>query len=321
MKKTVIGIIFGLAVGALAMQLITEYRAKPAAAAAEPAEPPAPNPTKFNAAKREAAGIKLARPKSAALTPEVKGFGRVLDATPFLALLAEAQTAAAAHEGSVKELDRLRKLNANDTNVSAQAVETAEAAEARDRAALTSARMRMSSSWGPELAGAAGAKITEALEKGGSLVRLDILPGDVPAASPKTATVALLGSSEVYPAEILGAAPTADPQMQGSSYVALVRDHMLPSGAALRVTITGEGESKNALIVPRTAIVYHQGSAWVYALGEEDTFFRRLVTLGRSTPDGVEIVEGLTEEEQIAITGPQQLLSAELQAGGAAEEE
>jgi hypothetical protein len=56
-------------------------------------------------------------------------------------------------------------------------------------------------------------------------------------------------------------------------------------------------------------------------LGEEDTFFRRLVTLARSTPDGVVIAEGLAEDEQVAIAGAQQLLSAELQAGGAAEEE
>jgi hypothetical protein len=321
MKKTVIGIIFGIALGALAMGLISQYRAKPAAAEAAAAEPPAPNPTKFSAAKRAAAGITLAKPTAVTLAPEVKGFGRVLDATPFLALIAERDTAAAAHEGSAKELDRVRKLFANDTNVSAQTVETAEAAEARDRAALTSARMRLNSSWGHELAGASSAPIVEAIEKGGALVRLDILPGDAPAAMPKEATVALLGGNEVYPAEIIGAAPTADPQMQGTSYIAIVRDHPLPAGAALRVTVTGAGEAAKALAITRTAIVYHQGSPWVYVLGEEDTFFRRLVALGRSTPEGVVITEGLTEDEQVAVTGAQQLLSAELQAGGAAEEE
>lgn len=321
MKKTVIGIIFGLAIGALAMRLITEYTAKPAAAEAEAAEPPAPNPTKFNAAKRDAAGIKLARPATASLAPEVKGFGRVLDATPFLSLLAEGETAATAHEGSLTELNRLKKLNAADANVSTQAVEAAEAAEARDRTALSSARARMSSTWGHDLAGAASAPIMEALEKGGCLVRIDILPGDSAVTAPKAATVSLFGSDEVYPAEILGVASTADPQMQGTSYVALVREHQLPAGASLRATVTGAGEAAKGLVVPRSAVVYHQGSAWVYVLGEEDTFFRRLVTLGRSTPEGVVITEGLTEEDQVAITGPQQLLSAELQAGGAAEEE
>lgn len=303
------------------MGLISQFRAKPAEAAAEPAEPPAPNPTKFSAAKRAAAGITLAKPTSMALKPEVKGFGRVLDATPFLALIAERDTAAAAHEGSAKELDRVRKLFANDTNVSAQAVEAAEAAEARDRAALTSARMRLNTSWGHELSGAASGPIVEAIEKGGALVRLDLLPGDVPAGTPKESTVALLGSKEVYPAEILGSAPTADPQMQGSSYIAVVRDHSLPAGAVLRVTVVGAGDAEKVLTIPRSAIVYHQGSPWVYVLGEEDTFFRRLVALGRSTPNGVVVTEGLTEDDQVAITGPQQLLSAELQAGGAAEEE
>ena len=321
MKKTIIGIIFGIALGALAMGLIAQFRAKPAAAEAAAAEPPAPNPTKFSAAKRAAAGITLAKPSSAALSPEVKGFGRVLDPTPFLALIAERDSAAATYEGTVKALERVKKLYANDTNVSAQAVEAAEASELRDRAALTSARMRLNSSWGRELANLATAPIVEAIEKGGALVRLDILPGEAPATMPKAATVALLGSDQVYPAEIIGAAPTSDPQMQGTSYIALVREHAMPAGAALRVTVTGAGEAQKSLVIPRSAIVYHQGSPWVYVLGEEDTFFRRLVTLGRSTPEGVVATEGLTEDEQIAVTGAQQLLSAELQAGGAAEEE
>lgn len=321
MKKTVIGIIFGIALGALAMGLISQFRAKPAAAEAEAAEPPAPNPTKFSAAKRAAAGITLAKPTSVTLAPEVKGFGRVLDPTPFLALIAERDSAAATYEGTAKALDRVKKLYADQTNVSAQAVEAAEAAEAKDRAALTSARMRLSTSWGHELAGTSSGPIVEAIEKGGALVRLDILPGDAPAALPKSATVALLGSNEVYPAEIIGSAPTTDPQMQGSSYIAIVRDHSLPTGAALRVTVTGSGESEKALTIPRAAVVYHQGSPWVYVLGEEDTFFRRLVALGRTTPEGVVVTEGLTEDDQVAVTGPQQLLSAELQAGGAAEEE
>jgi hypothetical protein len=65
--------------------------------------------------------------------------------------------------------------------------------------------------------------------------------------------------------------------------------------------------------------VYHQGSAWIFVLGEEDTFERKLVTLGRTTGDAVAILTGLEPEEQVAATGAEQLLAAELQAGGTAE--
>ncbi len=321
MKKTIIGILFGLAIGALAMRVISEYTTKPAAAEAEAPEPPKPNPTKFPPAKRDTAGIKLAAPTTETFSPEVKGFGRVLDPTPLLALLAEQENATIAHEGSAKELERQRKLFANDNNASAQAVEAAEAAEARDLAAMKAARMKINSSWGRELStGSTTGPIATALDQDASLVRLDLLPGDTPGGNPKSATVQMMGSSESYPAEILGIAPNEDPQMQGTSYLAVVR-HPLPAGAALRVTLTGPGEDRQALVVPRTAVVYHEGSAWVYVLGEEDTFFRRLVTLGRATGDKVEVTDGITADDQIAIAGAQQILSAELQAGGAADED
>jgi hypothetical protein len=74
------------------------------------------------------------------------------------------------------------------------------------------------------------------------------------------------------------------------------------------------------LVVPRTAVVYHMGSAWIYVLGEEDTFERKIVTLGRTVGDKIVIVTGVEADEQVAATGAGQLLSAELQAGGAPDE-
>ncbi len=319
MKKLVIGIIAGLAVGVIATRLLLSPSAEPAKPeAAASADKPKENPLHLNAAKREKTGVTLAKPASTMIAPEVAAFGRVLDPAPFVALVAELDTARAALAASEKDAERTKKLFEAGGNASAQAVEAAAAAAARDRTAVASARARLIASIGHPLADTANlAQMVAGLEQGRALARLDVLAGDPVAPEPKVARVGLAGASETFEATVLGVAPTADAQVQGQGFLVLLRDHPLPAGAALRATLPGLGETQPALVVPRTAVVYHQGSAWIFVLGEEDTFERKLVTLGRTIGDGVVIASGLEEGEQVAVTGAGQLLSAELQAGGA----
>jgi len=67
MKKVVLGIIAGLALGAAATWFALRHGAAAAPAKAEaaaaPAEKPKENPLHLDAAKREKAGITLARPR------------------------------------------------------------------------------------------------------------------------------------------------------------------------------------------------------------------------------------------------------------------
>lgn len=320
MNKTVIGIIAGLILGVAAtwLTLRRPAGAEPAKAeAAAPAERPKDKALHLPSAKRAAAGITLAKPTEATLAPEVSAYGRVLDPVPLIALVAEVETARASLTASQKELARVQKLFAAGANASAQTVETAEAAAVRDRTALASARARLIANVGHPLADTADlGRMVAGLEQGRMLARVDVLASDTVPAAAKTARVGLLGSSEMFDADVLGAAPTADPQVQGQGFLVLLRDHPFPAGAALRATLTGTGAPEKVLVVPRTAVVYHQGSAWVYVLGEEDTFERKIVTLGRAIGDGVVIVSGIEESDQVATSGAQQLLSAELQAGG-----
>ena len=321
MKKFIVGVLAGVVLGAGAASFFLHREGADAAKAeAKPAEKPKENPLKLTAEKRKAAGITLARASEVALAPEVPAFGRVLDAAPLVALVAEQETARAALNASEKEQQRAQKLFAAGGNASAQTVEAAEAAVARDRAALASARARLLATWGRALATGADLRaLTEALEQGRALVRLDVLSGETPAENVKTARLTLPGASEAFDADVLGAAPVADAQTQGMSYLALVK-RALPAGALVRGTLAGVGEPQAAVVVPRSAVVYHQGSAWIYVLGEEDTFERKLVVTGRSIGNTVTLTSGADTDEQIVTTGAQQLLSAELQAGGAPEE-
>lgn len=324
MKKVILGIVSGVIVGAAGAWLVLHRPAATEAAkseAAAPAEKPKENPLHLTAAQRTAAGITLAKPTSATLAPEVKAFGRVLDPAPLIALVAEAETAHAALVASEKDSARAQKLFEAGANTSAQAAETATAAAARDRAALASARARIISGWGRGVADRAESKnLVGELEAGAALVRVDVLPGDVTLTDLKKVSVNVLGGADAIEAEILGVAPVADAQLQGAGFIALVPQHAPPIGASLQATLAGPGASEKVFMIPRTAVVYHQGSAWVYVLGEEDTFERKIVTVGRATGDRVAIASGLEENDQVALTGAGQLLSAELQAGGAGEE-
>ena len=324
MKKIVAGIFVGLGLGFGAAWLALRPEAadaKPRADAAPAgAEKPKENPLRVPAAQRSAFGFVLAKPAAATLTPEVSAYGRVLDPAPFITLAADLEVAEAALVASAKAAARARDLFAAGGNASRQNLEAAEAAEARDRALVAAARARLVVGFGRTASAPAPfAAWRKGLEEGRAIARLDVPAGETVGDHPPTARVGPALGGELADAAILGDAPTADPQVQGRSFLVLLGERSPPVGAALRATLPGAGAASAALVVPRRAIVYHQGSAWLFVLGEEDTFERKVVTVGRSLGDTV-VVAGIEETDQVLTTGAGQLLSAELQAGGAPEE-
>ena len=96
-------------------------------------------------------GILVAKPAAAQLSPEVKGYGRVLDPTPLAMLMTELATARAACVASSNELVRLKILAAQG-NTPERALQTGEAVALRDQLAIQSARDRLTLSWGKSVA-------------------------------------------------------------------------------------------------------------------------------------------------------------------------
>ena len=322
MKKIFAGTLFGLVLGGAVTWLALHPRAadKPADKAT------GPDISTGSAAitkKLAAIGLTVASPETATLAPEVRGYGRVLDPAPLIALVAEVETARATLAASEKEFARVQQLHAENANASAQSVETAAAAAQRDRTTANAARARLIASLGRELADAADlGRMIAALEEGRALARIDVPSGDTPDAAPKTVRVGLIAGGEMFDAAVLGPAPTADPQVQGAAFLVLLRDHAAPAGAALRAAVPAPGETKSVLVLPRGAFVRHEGGVFVYVQTDQGGYERRVVTLGPPLAAGVVVTDGVAEKDKVVVTGAQQLLATELlgSAGGGDED-
>jgi multidrug efflux pump subunit AcrA (membrane-fusion protein) len=261
-------------------------------------------------------GLQTTALAAAQLKPEIKAYGRVLDASPLASLVAELAVAHAASEASQAELKRLKTL-AGENNASERALQSAEAAAVRDQAQVESARLRLMSGWGSVIAARqdlpAFVKSLSSLDN--VLVELDLPAGEAASAVPTGVSLLSLGDdSRPIEAELLGPAMMVDPQMQGRGFLCLVTHnstHLAP-GAAVTGLLTLPGEAQSGVTVPRDAVVRFNGATWVYVQASDDTFERKEAALDRPLEKGWFVREGLKPEAKVVTAGAQELLSEEL---------
>jgi hypothetical protein len=334
-NKGFLGIAAGLVIGATGTALFLKYPihgSQPEAAA--PGEEVTsfvqqdangPAKLKLDAETQTRMGLKTAALAAAQLQPEVKGYGRVLDAAPLVALAAESASAKASLEASRKEYDRLKVLYSQNQNASARALETAEAALKRDQIQYESIQPRLLSSWGRGIASqpdlAAFARSLAAQET--ALVRIDPPLGENPEAPPTGGRVASLAApARPIPVAYLGPAADTDPQLQTRGYLFLMKTDPFPPGTMVMAWLTIPGPAQAGAIVPRDAVIRYQGDTFVYLRTAADTFQREAITLGRPTAGGWFVAatdhSPVRAQDEVVTVGAGELLSEELkgQEGG-----
>ena len=79
-------------------------------------------------------------------------------------------------------------------------------------------------------------------------------------------------------------------------------DRMLKPGMFVTVELPAMAQA-SALQVPLTAIQEHEGRTFVFLSGEDDSFERRDVKLGRRNPTAVEILAGLAAGDRVVVNG------------------
>ena len=305
-----------------------EHPAAPAPADKEAAGPQVSRDTNGNAVitvsskTQKDVGILLKSPAAFEMSPELKGYGRVLDPAPLVALVTELASAQAAYFASSSEVARLKTLEGQG-NASARALQTAEAAASRDGVTIQSARERLILSWGKAVADQSDLPAfihgLSSLET--ALVRIDLPVGETLKEPPAGARIANLSGTSAD-AALLEKAPGVDPQMQGQGFLFLLKPNALrlTSGEAVVGYLKIPGEPMAGVIIPREAAVRVEGAGWMYVQNAGDGGFTRIeIPLDHPTEAGWFVTKGATAADHVVTTGAQQLLSIELKGQGGGE--
>lgn len=240
----------------------------------------------------------------------VKGYGRVLDPSPLAALATELASVQIAAKGSRQDLERVKILK---ENASAKTLQAAEAAFNRDTLAVESARAKLQLGWGTNFAGQGNLMefLRPLIAAQKILVRITVPAGENLSAAPIGATLISLAAAEPLEAIFFGAAPQRDESMQGDGFLFLAdsRSDFLP-GTAVTGFMQFAGEPQQGVIVPRSAVLRHEGKTWIYFKTAPDHFSRHEVRLEIPT-DGGWFVSHTATNNAVVIIGAQILLSEE----------
>ena len=311
-----------------------EVAEEPAAepAAAEGAEPEHEDfVVTLEKEKWKALGVEMAEPEKSELAAQRIAFGRVLDPSPLVALDGDLAATEAAITASRAEYERTQKLLAAGENTSRKIFETAEAQFRADEIKADSLRRQAALQWGAALPVEAAKRraFVEALVRGdAALVRADLLPGDAVADAPRAARLLVMGR-EQQPIETTHISPSADAdaRTQAQGFILLVEKppFALRPGMALTAWLELPEKPRAGFLLPRSAVLRHDGRAWVFVQEETEKFVRKPITLDSPLERGWFIGAeegGLKADDLVVVTGPQVLLSEEMKAAaGKAEEE
>jgi len=329
-SRVILGVLAGLAVGAAGMAVYLRHPQ------AEPSQEPEAQAEesflqhdangrtlmKLDQDTQTRMGLKVESLAAAQMSPEVRGYGHVLDPAPLAALVTEGTAAQASLEASTREFERLKGLYAQNQNASARALETAEAAMKRDQISLASVQSRLLTGWGQAIASQddLGAFVHSLATQETALVRVDLPLGEQLPATPPGGRIAPVGTPEhLSDAQYIGPAPSADAQMQSWGVLLLVKIDPPPLGTAVLAWLAIPGQSQSGIVMPRSAILRYESQTFVYVQTAGDTFERKAVTLGRPAGNGWFVGEGFGPQDKVVVVGAQELLSEELKGQGGGE--
>ncbi|MGZ5526903.1 MAG: efflux RND transporter periplasmic adaptor subunit [Methylomonas sp.] len=134
--------------------------------------------------------------------------------------------------------------------------------------------------------------------------------------------------SQAIKAELISAAPQTDATAQGESYFfqtsgrrdcygqscgihTIPGDNHIRTGMRVAAWIPEQGENRSGVVIPKSALIWHMDQAFVYVKTAEEQFSRRPIGHYSATAGGYFVGSGLSEGEQLVVTGGQMLLSEE----------
>lgn len=282
-------------------------------------------------AAQRRAGIQTVRLKSGSWVDRLEDYGTVLDPQPLVSLShqyaiarAQLESARARLEASHLAYERVSKLFHDHQNMSQAQLQAAEAAYHMDSASLDAAQSQVDlmadtaqGTWGDVL-GQAALKATPLLAHFIShqelLVQVSLHDDEMymNPRSPHDPPDFIQKSDGAHvPLRYLSTGLRSNPTIQGVTlfFAAPGSSGLLP-GMNVLALLNG-GRSQAGVMVPPSAIVWSQGSAWAYVRSGASQFVRhRVPTDGPTMPQGY-VVPDLPDGTEVVVQGAQMLLSEE----------
>lgn len=230
-------------------------------------------------------------------------------------------------ERDKKNYERFKALNDDNKNVSDKAFqemkvnfENTKIKLQTTQELITGIKQNIRAQWGEIILSMidAGARkeLFEFLVQGKARIIKVTLPENADNQPPKNISLALIDNlNEKFLASYLAESPTLDKSIKGKTYFYIVYSNQLRIDSkviANQVQDKLSSESGKYLAIPKEAVIWNSGQAWVYVQSSENKFFRKSIETSTESSDGWIVKENqIKENDIIVINGAQLLLSEE----------
>ena len=238
----------------------------------------------------------------------------------YVAAEAQVETAQAQIEVSRQEYGRLKALYAQNQNTSKKALEAAQGLLRTDRAALDAAQKQLEiaqwsvqQAWGGPVAAWVvrnSTNLKAVLNQRAVLVQVTLPPGSALQEDPPPVTLSAPSGRSVD-ASYVSPFPQVDPRIQGVSLLYMARSYPALEPGMNLVAHLPVGKRLHGVLIPRAAIVWWQGQAWVYEQTVPGRYARRPISTDQPFQDGCFAAQGFVPGAEVVTRGAQELLSEE----------
>jgi hypothetical protein len=246
----------------------------------------------------------------------------------YVAALAALEKARANTDVALQQYDRLKALYQDNQNASQKDLQAAQGILRSSQADLQTAQQDLAlqaaaarQSWGDVVAKWIvddPPPLDRVLDQRDFLVQVT-LPRDQVSTAPQTISLEIPGSHHTQ-ALLVSTFPRIDSRIQGLSFLYVTQNHLTLAPGLNLVARLAVGVPRRGVLVPRSAVVWWQGRAWVYQQVAPGHFVRRQVPTETPLEKGVFVSTGLAAGNQIVMRGAQTLLSEEFRTQLQAEE-
>ena len=297
------------------------------------------NIVSLSPATQQNSGIQTVKINSTHFQGEVKSFGNVVSIdglneakSRYLNLKSEIGIAKSASANNLKQYQRLKALNADDKNVSDQALQTALADVQADSARINSNELQLKNlqsntklQWGEALASLAFTDklpphLANLISRKNVLVQISLplstskpKQGDSVNITPLNESVAPIKALYISPAT------QTDTNGFGKTFYYSAPADLLRIGMRVNVVNTSVNESSTGVVIPNNAVVWYAGKAWAYFKTESKDknneinsvkFIRKPISTDTEINEGW-FNQGIAEDSEVVVSGAQLLLSEE----------